>query len=564
MRWEEGDTSDIMILAFDTQSGQPSGPPHRVTSGEVLPGFRLSPDGRWFAYTNWTGSGGVAIKVIPASGGKVRTVMESEWRVWLMDWSADGRYIYYQAQMIDRPDVRRMLRVSAEGGQPEEIQRAPTGMSAPGAPYRIVRVSDGPAQAFPLEIQGYDGSSISRIALPQGAGVEAPGRTFASDGRHLLTVVSSAVSPIHLVTVAGGTPRQLGEARPGEWPLGWSADGNDIFVATPIEGRQVIMRVSVKSGAAREVGPMPDRGPPRGEWGVNPVTFSPDRRYLTYSRPTPGGLDRTLVVRPVAGGDERVITRSLFSHDAIGLVGPGGTPNISGEDFLYMERQADSVRLFATPPSGPSRLIRSFPVAVGRAAKSVFGQRVAYAPSGPVLLSGTDSGTHGLPGQILVADGPYGAAKEVAALPDVKGFNDIVWSPDGRWIAASAYVAASPKGYTIKILVVGVTPSGDVFAPPRLIDTPIIYALWGLQWLPDGSAVIVTGQSPPTGRLDIWLVPLRNGGSPVALTSSETDPVLFNVLSPDGRHVAYRTWKDRGTSLWLADLGDALQRSKVK
>jgi Tol biopolymer transport system component len=143
-------------------------------------------------------------------------------------------------------------------------------------------------------------------------------------------------------------------------------------------------------------------------------------------------------------------------------------------------------------------------------------------------------------------------------LPDILGFNDIVWSPDGRWIAASAYVATSPKGYTIKILIVGVTPNGDVFAPARLIDTPIIYALWGLQWLPDGSAVTVTGQSPPSGRLDVWLVPLHNGGSSVALTSSETDPVLFNVLSPDGRHVVYRTLKDRGTSLWLADLGDAL------
>jgi Tol biopolymer transport system component len=76
----------LMTVPFDTLSGQPSGPPHRVTPS-VPSGFRLSPDGRWFAYTNWTGSGGVAIKVIPTSGGKVRTVIESEWRVWLMDWS---------------------------------------------------------------------------------------------------------------------------------------------------------------------------------------------------------------------------------------------------------------------------------------------------------------------------------------------------------------------------------------------------------------------------------------------------------------------------------------------
>jgi serine/threonine protein kinase/Tol biopolymer transport system component len=558
--FEEG----IATVPFDRQSGKASGPSQRVILGdEPASGFRLSPDGRWFAYRRWTGKGGMAIKVVPAGGGKPRTVIESEWRVWLMDWSADGRYLYYQAQMIDRPDARRTFRVIADGGQPEEVMQAPVGMSAPRVPYQIARVSDGPAEAFPLEIQKYGGSSVTRIALPQGARTEETGRTFGSDGRHLLTVVSASVSPVRFVSVAGGIPRQLGEARAGEWPLGWSADGNDVLFVTPIEGRQVIMRASLKGGAAREVGSMPDRGPPvRNEW-AHPITFSADRRYLTYSRPTPGGMDRTLVVRPVAGGNERIVTRSLFDHSAIHLAGPGGTPNIAGEDFLYLEREADSVRLLATPPGGPSRRIRSFPVALGRVPKGVFGRRVAYTTTAS-FLSPTYSGKYGVSGRILVADSPNGTAKEVAALPEVLGFDDIVWSPDGRWIAASAYVGKSLDSYAIKVLVVGVAPNGDVVAPARLIDTPIIYSLWGLQWLPDGSAVTVTGQSPPDGRYDVWLVPVNRAGSPVALTSGERDPLAFNVLSPDGRFVVYRTWKDRGTSLWLADLGDALERSKLK
>jgi Tol biopolymer transport system component len=107
-----------------------------------------------------------------------------------------------------------------------------------------------------------------------------------------------------------------------------------------------------------------------------------------------------------------------------------------------------------------------------------------------------------------------------------------------------------------------VTPDGEVSSPARLIDTPIIWAAWALNWLPDGSAVTLTGQSPPSGRFDVWLVPVQNGGRPVALTRDDPSDIGYNVLSPDGRYVAYRTWVERGSSLWLADLGDALTRER--
>ena len=54
-------------------------------------------------------------------------------------------------------------------------------------------------------------------------------------------------------------------------------------------------------------------------------------------------------------GEGRVVTRSLIYHEAFRLVGPGGTPNIAGTDFLYLERNGDHVELRAVPPEGPSR-----------------------------------------------------------------------------------------------------------------------------------------------------------------------------------------------------------------
>ena len=546
-RGGDNDSSGVMTVPFDVRRGQASGQLQRITTGQPGRGFRISPDGRWIAYRQWSDSAGMAIKVIPANGGADRTIYVADGRVFLMDWSADGRYIYFHRGPCCPVPVGgvpgRIFRVAVQGTPPEQILQPPSGPSAPEVPYQVVQASDGPTYPPEFQLQTFDGRPVASIALPQNAGTEDAGRTFAADGRHLLTVVSGGVAAIRLVPVTGRTPRQLGEARAGEWPLGWSSDGSDVFFATPREGRLAIMRTPVTGGAAREVGPLPERGPSSIDNWANPITFSVDGQYLAYSRPIPGQRDRTFVIRPVAGGDEQIVSRALFRHSDFRLAGPGGTPNIAGGDYLYLEHQGDQVQLRATPPAGSSRLIRSFPVADAGVAMGVFGNRVAYAQKG----------------RIFVADGPDGAAKEVAASPNVQAFDDVVWSPDGRWIAASAYIGTR-RSYALKVLVVGVTPEGDVFAPARLIDTPIIYAFWGLQWLPDGTAVTVTGQSPPNGRFDIWLVPLQNGGSSVALTSGEQDAIGYKLLSPDGRHVLYRAHIARGSSLWLVDLGDALSR----
>lgn len=542
----------IMTQPFDGRTGEATGSPRSAVPGRIAGGFRISPDGRWIAYRAWSDSLRMWIRIVPADGGEATTVVDGHGRVFLMDWSADGRYIYYRAQT----PASRFYRVAITGGTPEEVRRPPEGASAPRVPYQITRISDQPAASLPLEVQTYSGSPVARIALPQGAFTQSTGRTFAAGGRQLLTVVSGSVAPVRVVPITGGAPRQIGEARAMEMPLAWSADGSEIFFATPLDGRNVIMRTSVAGGAAREVGLMPDRGPPLvNEW-ANPVTFSADGQYLSYSRPTPGSDYRTLVIRPVAGGRERIVTTSLFHQSAFRLAGPGGTPNFAGEDFLYLELRNGQVELRAVSPGGSSRLLRSFPEVDGTVPKGVFGRRVAYAPE---PMGRYPAVTDAARNRIMVVDGPDGEEKEVAALPSVLAFDDIVWSPDGRWIAASAYVGEL-SNYTIKILVVGVTPTGDVFKPARLIDTPIIYAAWGLRWTPDGRSVVLTGQSPPSGRYDVWVVPVHGEGSPVAITSAEQDPLAFNVLSPDGRHVVYRSHVERGTSLWLADIGDALTR----
>jgi len=549
-------TATIMAAPFDAGSGRLSGPPQRITLEPAFMNFSLSPDGKWLAYKNWAedpSAGRMVIRVIPSSGGTPHGIGDPADLIWLWAWSEDGRYLNYNAQTRDAPNLWRTFRAPAEGGPAEEVTLPPQGSSAPSLPYRVVPAEGEAAGNTPLEVQAWGGEGVARLALPHGASVKGPAPAISPDGQHVLVVVSNTATPVRVVPVAGGPARQLGEARSTEFPLGWSPDGSEVLFSTPLDGRMAIMSAPVAGGAAREVGPLPARGPlPTNHWGL-PITFTSDGEYLAYSRPTEGGTDRTLVVRPMAGGEERVITNAYIDAGHR-LGGPGGTAHLAGNEFLYLERKGDRKELRATTPFGESRLIRSFPGSEENLPRGVFGTRVAFT-SQSALAGDADH-----PSPIFVSDGPDGVAKEVANLPGVSGYDDIAWSPDGHWIAATAYASSGEDDNTIKILLVGVTAEGEVSTPARLIDTPIIWAAWALRWLPDGSAVTLTGQSPPNGRFDIWMVPVRSQGRAVALTRDDPDGIGFNVLSPDGRYVAYEAFVERGGSLWLADLGDALKR----
>lgn len=562
-----GAQATILTVPFDGETGRASGAPRRVTLDWAHQGFRISPDARSIAYRTGI-PGAVVIKVIPSNGGTARIVGEPSQMLFIADWSVDGKFIYYRAQEPEAPSTWSVKRVSVEGGVSQNVEREPTGDAAPAVPFRVrtAAAAGSGGEGSPLEIQTYDGRPVARLGLPQNARAARWIPPFSQDGRHLLTVVSDVARSVRLLPIEGGPPRQLGEASGGEYLLGWSPDGEEVLFASVLNGRTAIMSAPVEGGAAREISPMPDRGPSVSDRWANPVTFSPDGRYLTYSTPTPGSTDRTLVVRSMANGEDRVITNSLFYHEAFRLVGPGGTSNRAGDEFLYLERNGDQVELKATPPVGPSRLLRSFPLAEGQWGKGVFGDRVAYAAGDEEPGEGISS--RWPPPRIVVAQGPGGVPREVASL-EAATFDDIVWSPDGRWIAATTFVIGDPEeasavdeGGYIKVLVVGVGPDGEVTVPARLIDTPTTGSAWDLRWLPDGSAVILYGQSLPDFAFDIFLVPVQNGGRPQVLTRDETGGIGFNTLSPDGKYVAYQTSVRRGSSLWLADLGDAWWRER--
>lgn len=523
----------LMTLPLDPRTGRGTGPVRQVSLEQIGRDPALSPDGRWFAYrTAWDSR---QLKVLPATGGHARTLAELDGAIFTPAWSADGRYVYF-VWRPGRSDRHWVMRVPAGGGSPDTVSKVswllrPNAIG-PGARFLIRRLAAGSAEGLhgprDYEIATIEGHPIARLTLQRNM---KPVR-FTPDGRGLVAVVQHLMAPIRVVPVAGGPGRQLNEARAYDWPLGWTRDGQHLFFWTRVDGVGVVLDAPVDGGAATLI--------PLADSAVD-VVPSAGGRYIAYSLPTPGSDDKVLVVQRVADGHTRVVSRTQFRTERAGpwVSGPGGMPLV-GEEFLYFERRGDRVELRASPPEGPSRLLRSFPLRfVLNKGFGVFGDRLAYGERAG------DSST------VYVVRGRNGVPKPVATvLGEAAG---VVWSPDGRWIATEVW----RTGERFKILVVGVGPEGEVVYEPGLLDAGGAGGGWGLQWLPDSRAVTIFAEG--TGlEADVWLVPIQEGVRPVNLTRDDPAQKWGYLLSPDGRYVAYPSEVRRGSSIWLVDLGDAL------
>lgn len=145
----------------------------------------------------------------------------------------------------------------------------------------------------------------------------------------------------------------------------------------------------------------------------------------------------------------------------------------------------------------------------------------------------------------------WGQSTETGALEppsDAYFFQDVAWSPDGRWIAFSRYGGGDPydpEDWEILVSRADGTES-------RVIAR---HATW-VSWTPDGERLAFG--SPMAGNWDLYAVG-REGGEPSPLTSHEADDRAPS-WSPDGSEVAFTSNRDGNSEIYVLDLGSGETR----
>jgi dipeptidyl aminopeptidase/acylaminoacyl peptidase len=511
-----------MSIAFDARTGRASGPPRQVTlegiaTARTLIPRPVSPDGRWLLYYPCCSER--SIRIVPAEGGEARVIARPPAQPGQIVWSSDGEsvlYVYLDAATETRHRVRAFL-----DGRPEQTvlsTQEPPGIALPDGRHAI-RVPLGSAMD-PREGTLLDGYAqpLARFEVPEDFAL----RGISPDGRAILGRSSQAGGALTYVPLAGGPSLQITTGERYDWPQGWSARG-EIVHAT-----RVADSLAITSGTVRRVlSPPPGQrvavGAVAGDW----VAYSVGDRVTNRS------------LRVLNMVDGREITLSDMNYQVPGnatVRGAGGWYGLSGEDFIFYERDGSRVRLVAARPNGATRLLRELPVDVAaRGPVSVAGSRIAWTGSGDRA------------GDLLIAAGSTDQPRRVYAAP--AQITEITFSHDG------ARVALGLADGSFQVLRLGADLS--VIGEPQVVPVPFEY-WYETQWLPDASGFTTLAQIRGEPEPDIVLIRLNDPQRPVNLTRDDPNPVWGYALAPDGSRVAYPSEINRGSTVWRIDLGPVL------
>ena len=290
-------------------------------AGQWAEGSRVSPDGRWVAYT-WHGPDGAdepgyGVRVVPLEGGQSRVLVRNGGYQYAQpfDWSADGSQVLVGLTGTDGAIRIGLVDVASAG------LRTVTSVTGLGS---MALSPDGRYVAYDIQreassfdhtvhIVGADGSGDREVTGPYGNNTVVG---WEPSGRYLLYYGDHSGSPsVWALRVTEGRPR--GEpvlVRSDLWhlmPLGFTGRGDLVYGVNT--GKVDMFSVLTDPETGAPIGE-PQSVTPHYQAGTTLYPrWSPDGRYLAYRRTPPAGqgMGHSLVIRDVESGEFREIGLDL-------------------------------------------------------------------------------------------------------------------------------------------------------------------------------------------------------------------------------------------------------------
>lgn len=265
------------------------------------------------------------------------------------------------------------------------------------------------------------------------------------------------------------------------------------------------------------------------------AAISPDGRHIIYS--------------VVEAGRESLWLRQTSASSARQIVPPAKVEYLG----LTFSRDGNHLYFVRSETNGAAHALYRLPTLGGVPAKLLddVHSPVTLSPDGGRLAFVRNSGGESA---LVVAGVDGGEQRRLASRPATDNFKVPAWSPDGKVIACST---GSRDRYDFHngVVVVRLEDGWQSPASPRE---------WGwtgwVEWLEDGSGLLLTASEQPEGMDQIWHVSYP-GGEARRITSDSKRYRTISLTSDSRTLVAVQT--ELNSDIWVAAVSDSARAQKI-
>lgn len=265
------------------------------------------------------------------------------------------------------------------------------------------------------------------------------------------------------------------------------------------------------------------------------AAVSPDGRYIIYSV-AEAGRESLWLRQASASSSQQVVTPAKAEY--IGLT---------------FSRDGDHLYFVRSETNGSVRALYRMPSLGGVSTKLLddVHSPVAFSPDGARMAFVRNSGGKSA---LLLADADGGNQRTLASRPAPDNFKVPAWSPDGKTIACSA---GSRDRYDSHNSVVAVRVEDGV----QSLVSPKEWGWTGwVEWLSDGSGLLLTASEQPEGMDQVWHISYPDGAA--RRVTSDSKRYRDISLTSDSRTLI-AVLSDFTSDVWVAPEADAARAHKI-